>query len=147
MSTSVPIPLLDRLYCRYARMPDHPAKIRILGWIRRIFRIQTVMAKTPFGMMRLGTNDHVQTQILLAGGYELQTLKLILQLLQPGDCFLDIGANVGQYALAAAGRIGTHGQVVAVEPNPEICSDLLHNVGLNRNLARIYVVLAAADEK
>lgn len=147
MSTTVFIPILDRLYCRYARMPDHPAKIRIMGWLRRLFRIHTVVAKTPFGMMRLGTDDYVQTQILIAGGYELHTLKLVLQLLQPGDCFLDIGANVGQYALAAAGWIGTTGQVIAVEPNPEICADLLHNVGLNRNLARIHVVLAAAAEK
>ena len=143
----VHIPWLDRLFCLYAKTTDHPAKIRILNWIKRLFRIQSVIAKTPFGLMRLGTEDYVQMQIIVAGGYELETLKHVSKLLQQGDCFLDIGANVGQYALAAAACIGTEGKVIAVEPNPAICSDLLFNVSLNRQLAKIHVVLAAADEK
>jgi FkbM family methyltransferase len=147
MASPFQIPILDRLFYWYVRKPDHPAKIRILNWIKRAFRINSVLAQTRFGLMRLGTYDAIQNEILFNGGYEIQTLNLLLGLLKPGDHFLDIGANVGQYTLAAASRVGEAGVVVAVEPNPEICADLLENLALNQLLSRVSVVLAAADEK
>jgi len=137
---------MHRLYVGYARSPNHPMKLRFLGWIRRLFNLETVIAKTSAGLMRLNTNDYLQARIFMEGAYEAETLKLAESLLKVGDCFLDVGANVGQYALAAAGRVGKKGQVVAVEPNPEICADLLYNRQLNGLERDVQVVAIAAND-
>jgi FkbM family methyltransferase len=54
---------------------------------------------------------------------------LVWQLvLRPGDLFLDIGANVGSYAIWAADR---GAEVIAVEPADDACALLLENIALN----------------
>ncbi|MFB9236899.1 FkbM family methyltransferase [Plantactinospora siamensis] len=50
------------------------------------------------------------------------------RLLRPGDLFVDVGSNVGTYALWAA-ESGT--TVVAVEPDRQAAEELRRNVGLN----------------
>jgi len=57
------------------------------------------------------------------------------RLLQPGELFIDVGANVGTYALWAA-HLGC--RVVAIEPDAETCRLLAENVALNPG-ARIVV--------
>lgn len=42
--------------------------------------------------------------------------------LAPGDGFLDIGANKGEFAIHAALAVGEEGRVVAFEPEPENCT-------------------------
>jgi FkbM family methyltransferase len=36
----------------------------------------------------------------------------------PGGVFVDVGANVGTYALALARQVGAAGKVIAIEPHP-----------------------------
>ncbi|CAN5699515.1 hypothetical protein BH18ACT17_BH18ACT17_11830 [soil metagenome] len=57
------------------------------------------------------------------------------RLLQPDELFIDVGANVGTYALWAA-HLGC--RVVAIEPDAETCRLLVENVALNPG-ARIAV--------
>lgn len=40
-----------------------------------------------------------------------------MSLVKPRDCFLDVGANVGYYTVLVAERVGSTGQVFAIEPN------------------------------
>lgn len=51
--------------------------------------------------------------------------------LRPGDRVLDIGANVGTYTLALAGRVGPAGHVDAFEPCGRTLDRLRENVALN----------------
>jgi FkbM family methyltransferase len=44
----------------------------------------------------------------------------------------DVGANIGQYTLLAARRVGPQGQVHAFEPTPHVIAQLRHNVALNQ---------------
>ena len=55
---------------------------------------------------------------MAVGLYELDTLRLIRKLLRPGDHFVDCGANIGYFTLAASRRVGTGGRVDAFEPDP-----------------------------
>jgi FkbM family methyltransferase len=141
------IPTLHWLFARYLRSRDHPAKLRIINWVRQLLKLEVLIAETKVGLMRLNINDLVQTNLFFHGLYEPQTVELITRLLAKGDCFVDVGANVGQYSLAAAGCVGREGCVVAIEPNPENCVDLLMNRRLNDYLEIIQVVTTAADEK
>lgn len=51
--------------------------------------------------------------------------------LEPGMSMLDIGAHVGEYSLLAATLVGLHGQVHAIEPQPELAELIGHNAKLN----------------
>lgn len=64
------------------------------------------------------------------GLYEFEDMAFVAHILRPGDCFADIGANVGVYSVVAAGISGA--SVVAVEPAPETLNRLQANISLNR---------------
>jgi FkbM family methyltransferase len=50
------------------------------------------------------------------GVYKPQTVELIASRLQPGEVFLDVGANVGYFSALALNRVGRTGVVCAFEP-------------------------------
>ena len=52
----------------------------------------------------------------LAEAYEPSETRFVLSNLKAGDTFLDIGANVGWFAIQAADRVGSAGRVHAFEP-------------------------------
>lgn len=68
------------------------------------------------------------------------------RLLRPGDCVLDVGANVGYYTLAAAKLVGPNGCVHAFEASPAIFERLKCNAGLNPH-ANIHVHHAAVADR
>ena len=54
---------------------------------------------------------------ILFGERELEHKRIIEMVLKPGMNFLDIGANIGYYALMQLKIIGDKGQLIAVEPS------------------------------
>ena len=61
--------------------------------------------------------------------YEPRELRAVADAVATGGVFLDIGANIGHFALHAA-RAGA-GRVLAFEPNPAVFSRLQTNIALN----------------
>jgi FkbM family methyltransferase len=59
-------------------------------------------------------------------------LKALDLLIRPGDVVLDIGANIGVYALKAGALVGEAGKVVALEPGEVAFGRLSANIALNR---------------
>ena len=57
--------------------------------------------------------------------------RVVTRLLDPGGTYVDVGANVGTLAAAAAAKVGPSGRVVAVEANPTIAGFLRENMRLN----------------
>ncbi len=62
---------------------------------------------------------------------EQDFLKALLSTLRPGDTFYDVGANYGLFSILVAKVLGDKGQVVAFEPDSQMCERLLANQGLN----------------
>ena len=60
--------------------------------------------------------------------------------------FIDVGANVGAYALFVASRAGPSARVLAVEPQPDIFERLIYNIRLNE-FATVKAVDCAVAEK
>jgi len=50
----------------------------------------------------------------------------------PGDCFVDVGAFHGLYAIAVGKRVGSSGRVVAFEPDPANHGFLAEHIHLNQ---------------
>lgn len=64
-------------------------------------------------------------------GYDDPDLSLVTRILSPGDVFVDGGANIGLFSLAAAERVGPTGKVIAFEPSQDTHRVLKENVQLN----------------
>ena len=80
--------------------------------------------------MRCDLRDVIQRQMYYRI-YEPDETPFVIGRLRPGDVFLDVGANVGYYALLAAEAVGPRGAVHAFEPVPANCAALRANVALN----------------
>jgi len=59
--------------------------------------------------------------------YNRDELDFLRANLPAGGTFVDLGANVGTYALVLARHVGTKGKVIAVEPHPVIHARLAFN--------------------
>jgi FkbM family methyltransferase len=74
---------------------------------------------------------HDSLGLVVRGSHEVDVEALLADLLSPGDCFLDIGANIGWSALQAARAVGRSGLVVALEPEIDNFGLLARNVRAN----------------
>jgi FkbM family methyltransferase len=63
--------------------------------------------------------------------YKYEEEEFLSRYLKKGDIYIDIGANIGLFALKAASIIGNNGSVFAVEPMPKIFKYLYKNVKFN----------------
>ena len=70
--------------------------------------------------------------------------RRMLETLEPGSLFVDVGANIGLFTILAAARVGRGGRVFAYECNPELLSFLERNVEMNWFSDRVRVVPKAA---
>ena len=63
--------------------------------------------------------------------HEPRTSHLLIQSLHAGMTVVDIGCNIGYFALLEAQRVGPTGKVIAIEPEPENARLFLKNLAAN----------------
>jgi FkbM family methyltransferase len=68
--------------------------------------------------------------------------SLVLEFLQPGATFVDVGANIGYFSLLAARAVGEGGTVLAFEPDPANFELIRANSALNNLGGQIQAVQA-----
>lgn len=82
--------------------------------------------------MLLDMNDPgISRSLLLFGERELDHRLLFQKVVKPGMRILDIGANIGYYAIMERRMVGPTGRVVAIEPSPSNVELLKRNLALN----------------
>jgi FkbM family methyltransferase len=103
---------LARLYARQPRLP--------------------VVATIRGSLMRLDPAEFVDRALLFYPQFwDPAEMKFLGERLRPGDVFVDIGAHLGFYSLAAARQVGPAGRVVAIEADPQTFEGLSLNIQLN----------------
>jgi len=75
-------------------------------------------------------DEHMGSYIYWRGCYSRDALRVFTGLLRDGMVFVDVGANQGEFTLAAAKRL-PHGRVLAFEPMAGIFERLLRNLEAN----------------
>ena len=75
--------------------------------------------------------------------YNLEELEFLRAHTPYGGVFVDIGANVGTYAMVLAHHVGADGKVIAVEPHPVTYARLAFNKAAS-NYRHVTLVPAAA---
>jgi FkbM family methyltransferase len=63
--------------------------------------------------------------------YEPEVREALRYLLKPGNTFIDCGANVGYFSIAAGQFVGQQGKIVAIEANPVTYNLLERNLQVN----------------
>jgi FkbM family methyltransferase len=82
--------------------------------------------------MRLDLGDPEQRKVYFFGHYhERYEAALVARVLDPGEVFWDVGANIGYFSLVAAAAVGERGEVAAFEPGAAALARLQENVSLN----------------
>jgi FkbM family methyltransferase len=76
------------------------------------------------------------------GDYEPWLQELLRAQLRPGDCFYDIGAHTGFFAMIASKFLTPSGKIVAFEPDPDNAANLRANLEKN-SITQVIVVQAA----
>jgi len=89
-------------------------------------------------------DNETSRAVFLTGLYEPNEFYWLDKVLEPGETFIDIGANMGLYSLFAATKVGRCGVVVAIEPSGRDFERLRFHVELNR-LTNVHLLQVAAS--
>jgi FkbM family methyltransferase len=81
-------------------------------------------------MYELNLEDDIQ-KFIYFNVYEHRGIQKVMKYIKTGDICLDIGANVGFYALNFAKHVGKTGKVYAFEPSPDLAQKLKKNIQYN----------------
>ena len=75
--------------------------------------------------------------------YNIEELDFLRKHAPAGSVFVDVGANVGTYAMPLARHVGESGKVIAIEPHPVTHARLAFNCAASR-FTHVDLVAAAA---
>jgi FkbM family methyltransferase len=91
-----------------------------------------MLVRTAVGYVLCDPADHAALAALLeTGEIERGTRLVIESVLQPGDWFVDVGANLGLHTLAAGRALDGRGHVVAIEPFEPTAGHLERTIWIN----------------
>jgi FkbM family methyltransferase len=117
----------------------HPRWCAPINWESRVRLIGGSYMAAPFGEVQ-------GMSLILDGCWERELTDRIIAALKPGDVFVDVGANMGYYALLASTAVGSNGLVLAFEPSPTNLQALLKNLRLNASANVMVLNLALSDQ-
>jgi FkbM family methyltransferase len=128
--------------------PRGRGKRPLLRAAQRVFPTEAFEFDTAIpggGTLRLRWDEVIGRETLRDGVlFESAEIAAARDLVAPGDCAFDVGANVGLLTVPLALAVGEEGLVVAVEPLEANVSQLLVNAALNSCLDRVRPIVAAA---
>jgi FkbM family methyltransferase len=116
VSRTVPAGLRKPIRRRVRRLFPGPFDISAAGFNWRLYPESNYCDQVVFGRRRLP---------------EVSDREAFLGLVKTGSVIVDVGANIGTYALDAARRVGAHGRVIAIEPNPRMAGRLRFHIAAN----------------
>lgn len=115
-----------------------------MGYIRCELSLPDGVTRLPF-KVHADTSDPVSQSIASSGIWESFESELVWKGLRRGDCFIDIGANIGYFSVLAATRVGGEGRVIAFEPEHNNHALLKDNAALNAHSQYTLHAVAASD--
>ncbi len=114
-----------------------PNPVKLL-WLRRVVLPGVGAANREFTKdigndlsFRGNSRDLLPAFVEVFGVWEPPLTQFLQSRLTPGRVFVDVGANLGWFALNAARWVGADGAVVAVEASPGICAALSAQIERN----------------
>ncbi len=78
--------------------------------------------------------------------FEPITKNVIIENINDGDIFLDVGANFGYFSIIASRYVGPNGKVISFEPSSETFTILQHNTSKLKNIEIYKTALGSKQE-
>jgi FkbM family methyltransferase len=142
LATSPIAPLLGQ------RLPVRgPARLLYRSYLRNqrsTSRAERVLRTTSGDLFQANLGSLQEWHLWVYGSFEDYVARLFSYLVRPGDRCIDVGANIGLHTVRLAKLAGPQGEVIAVEPDPDLARRAGENVALN-GLANARVIQAAAS--
>ena len=110
------------------------------------FKQENIIQVNDYQMKIIPNDKGISSELMIYGNHEPLTTQIILKELDEGMNCLDIGSNIGYYALLESKKIGQSGKVWAIEPSPENFSTLEENIRL-QNVGNIRAFNFAIGDK
>jgi len=137
---------------RTRALPDVWPAWRLLFVLRRL--AASFLKGAPVDVERLGArlrlypyNNICEKKVLFTPQFfDPEELAILETRIRDGFTFIDIGANIGLYALFVAARAGPGARILAVEPQPKVFDRLVYNIRLNPFGTVKAVACAVADK-
>lgn len=122
-------------------------QLKAIEGVRKRAEVEVVVADKAFSSTFVCDSVGEAYRPLTLWIKEPGTMKWIDEDVREGDVFLDIGANIGIYTIAAAHRVGKSGRVYAVEPHKPNTIGLMRNVLRNNFGDRVDILSLALSDK
>ncbi len=104
----------------------------MVGRVHRLLGRRFIQKNIYDYKMYLDLHDRgISRTLLLFGQRELEHKIMLEKVLKPGMTVLDLGCNIGYYALMELGLIGKQGTLIAVEPSASNVELAKRNLALN----------------
>ena len=114
---------------RYVRLYGSPIRIGNY-WVCRGLQANQQIVNVQGSLMELNLKDRgINADLFINRIREPQATRYVQTLMQPWWTVVEIGANIGYYAMMEAKRVK---QVYAIEPGPSNYNQLVANVKLNK---------------
>ena len=104
--------------------------------------MSTELIKTIYGDMYGFQGDFITKRLKQLGAYERNDLAMVMSFLGEGDTVLDVGGNIGTFAIPVALKVGETGKVYTFEGNQQTYSVLSQNIAINHLENRIQAINA-----
>ena len=128
-----PVPADVRILAKITAGLGRGLRFSRLAYGPRLSRLGELVVTTPHGFdIVVDPTDHIGWSVLVSRSYEAPLSRLLKRLLNPGDVFVDVGANHGWFSLLAASLVGATGKAIAFEPQAKISNRLRTSASLNR---------------
>ena len=115
--------------------------LRAFNFIFRFFYFYFYKKINPKGSLLINIYDYkmlipmqydgIGRALFVYGSRELDHKWMIDNELSPGNVVLDLGTNIGYYAIMEAKKVGRFGKIYAIEPDPRNIEFLEKNIKLN----------------
>lgn len=124
--------LLVKIYNKVRFEYRKPYEQFIVRLHKKIFGTGEIIKKIFNNNMVLDLEDEgISRRLFFKGVHEKLSTQQYIRNIKEGMHVLEIGANIGYYALIAANLLGKSGKVYAFEPNPKSLKLLNMNIYLN----------------
>jgi FkbM family methyltransferase len=105
----------------------------MLALASRLDGAELTGAKTEVGDLWLRRDDKLVAPTIIEHGlYAPDVVEILRRNLSTGGTFIDVGANIGYFSVAASPMVGRRGRVFSVEPDPRNAAVLRANLWRNR---------------
>lgn len=108
-------------YFNYRRLKQPSLKLKT----------KQIVNANGYKMYVIPDDPGISSELRIFGTHEPLTTELTLQELKQDMVCLDIGSNIGYYALLESKAVGKNGKVIAIEPSPKNFEYLKQNIELH----------------